>query len=664
MKYRYFIPVSLLALAACRTSEAPIELHPAIERSSDALAVAQEDYDGDIIPFFEEFCFSCHGRKKQEAGIDLEAAVHISHLGENESTWERVLAMLDSGQMPPEDERQPTDFDREDVGGFVEQELDTAIRAMRPEPGRVTARRLNRQEYNNTIEVLLGVDSEPADVFPVDDSGYGFDNIGDVLTLSPYLLEKYLAAAEEVVQEVVARELDPPAEKEIDENGDSGEAEVEEAPAERHIFVCGHDRGKHRMGCANTILRTFASKAYRRPVSRDEVKELKKLVTMVRDDGDTFEDGIELAIEAILVSPKFLFRIEHDVDPLVPNTVQYVNDFELASRLSYFLWSSMPDDELFELARRKKLRRPDVLTAQITRMIADEKAEELVFNFAGQWLELRNLALVTRATAQFPNFYRELRRAMQKETNLFFEAVLRENMSILNFLDSDFTYVNEPLAKHYGIEGIEGKEFQRITVDREQRGGVLTQASILTLTSYPTRTSPVLRGAWLMENILGIEPSPPPEGVPPLEDNPKKLEGTIREQFEQHRADPTCASCHSRIDPLGFGFENYDAIGKWRTEEREHPVDASGVMPTGESFTGSYELRQILINDPDNFVRCFTEKMLTYALGRGLEPYDRPVVAAIEEQIVEEDYRIQSVIREIVMSVPFQMRRGEGVNKV
>ncbi len=393
------------------------------------------------------------------------------------------------------------------------------------------------------------------------------------------------------------------------------------------------------------------------------MRDLQRLVTMVERGGGSFEEGIELAIDAILVSPKFLFRIERDDFPNDPDTLRSINDFELASRLSYFLWSTMPDEELFTLARAGMLHDPEVIMDQVTRMIADPKAGKLVSNFAGQWLQLRNLALVNRDRELYPNFNGRLRRAMERESYMFFETILREDRSILNFLDADFTFVNQTLAKHYGIEGVEGDELRRVSLEGDERGGVLTQASVLTLTSYPTRTSPVVRGAWILENILGTVPPPPPENVPPLEVNPRKLEGTIREQFEKHRANEACASCHSRIDPLGFSLENYDAIGRWRTEERGHPVDSSGVLPTGESFDGSRELRDILMNNPDKFVRCFTEKMLTYALGRGVEKFDRPVIAAIEERIAQDDYRFQSLIREIVLSIPFQMRRGEGESK-
>ncbi len=638
------LSLALILLAGCLGDrQETIELQPLVARSPQDLVKLQEDYTLDIYPFFDEYCFSCHGVRKKEAAIDLRAATSVSDIGSNYEVWNRVRTMLETGQMPPADERQPTQFDRDDIAGFIEDELDASIRATRPDPGRVTARRLNRQEYENTVWDLLGVRAETAKTFPVDDSGYGFDNIGDVLSLSPLLMEKYLASAEEVAAAVVKHETEL----------------VEEKEKTFRVFVCGHAAGQHAPGCAKAILRDLGTRAYRRPVTKTEVRDLAALVTMVEQDGGRFEEGIQLAIEAILVSPNFLFRIEGNRDAEA-DALRFIDDYELASRLSYFLWSSMPDKELFTLASAGTLREPEVLRGQVARMVGDDKASRFVENFAGQWLELRNLELVDRDDDLFPEFNRELRDAMRKESELYFDAVLRENRSILDFLQSDFTFVNQRLAEHYGIAGIEGKEHRRIPVDGAQRGGVLTHASVLTLTSYPMRTSPVIRGAWVLQNILGTPPPPPPPDVPKLEDDPQKLIGTIREQLEQHRTNPTCASCHSRIDPLGFGLENYDAIGRWRTREREHPVDSSGVLPTGQSFDGSAELRAILVSQPGDFARSFTEKMLTYALGRGVEPYDRPVVSQIVERVAGNEYRFHALINEIVLSVPFNMRRGEG----
>jgi mono/diheme cytochrome c family protein len=639
----------LLLLAGCMTSQSRIELAPGLVREASELAGVQEDYAGDIYPFFEEYCFRCHDTDGKKGGVDLESMRDATSIGRDEALWERVHGMLLSGQMPPEDKPQPSEFDREDVAGFVEEELDRAVRAMRPDPGRVTARRLNRQEYDNTLRDLIGLRYTLSQKFPVDDSGYGFDNNGDVLSISPLHMERYWTAADAAVGSVFRNEA-------------ATRPKSGREPVERFIFVCDHWKGEHESGCGNTVLRKFATRAYRRPVTSAEVKDLLRLVNLAQKQGDSFEDGVKLAVKAVLVSPKFLYRIEQHGKPNKTNHIERVNDFELASRLSYFLWSSMPDAELFGFAREGRLSDPEILNQQVKRMIADKKSGALIRNFAGQWLELRNLNALRRPRSQWPDFSRDLKNAMSAESYRFFGTVLREDMSILNFLDSDFTFVNEVLANHYGIEGVEGEELRRVTLEGDERGGVLTQASILTLTSFETRTSPVKRGAWVSENILGVVPPEPPDDIPAFK-TPEKNEGTIREQFEAHRADPVCASCHSRFDPLGFGLENYDATGRWRTTERDNPVDSTGTLPSGESFEGSAELRAILVSNPDKFVRNFTRKVLTYALGRGVEYFDRPVVAGIEEAVAADDYKFQSLIREIVLSIPFQMRRGEGEHK-
>ncbi|PCJ51258.1 MAG: hypothetical protein COA73_17930, partial [Candidatus Hydrogenedentota bacterium] len=451
------------------------------------MAQLQKDYADDIYPFFEEYCFSCHSERRHKAEVNLEAVTELSAIGEHPEMWERVVAMLDSGQMPPEKKDQPEDADRAAIIAFIDAELDAATQAMQPDPGHITAQRLNRQEYDNTIRDLLGEKKNFSRVFPVDDSGYGFDNIGDVLTVSPLLMEKYMSAAEEIIERAMT--------------GQSKSADSDTVPK---IFQCQHTTGTdHTDECAKISLQHFASRAYRRPVSNSEVRDLMKLVALAEDEGDGIEFGMKLALQAVLVSPHFLFRIEQDQHAGDATSPRFVNDYELASRLSYFLWSSMPDSTLFTLARKNTLHDPKVLNAQIERMIADEKSKAFVENFTGQWLELRNLAIIDRDKKIFPDFSRALRNSMRKESELFFEALLRDNESILNFLDSDFTFVNEVLAKHYGIDGVTGEEHRRVSLKGGQRGGVLTQGSVLTVTSRPTRTSPVLRGAWVMANILG-----------------------------------------------------------------------------------------------------------------------------------------------------------------
>jgi hypothetical protein len=455
------------------------------------------------------------------------------------------------------------------------------------------------------------------------------------------------------------------------------------APPEsyRKIFICSQKTPQ----CARTILSSLMERAYRRPVTEEELKSKLELVALAQREGDTFQEGIRLALQAILASPSFLFRIESNQRPRaefpspgVPNVLarmqsprpgavgasrvqEYpVSDIELASRLSYFLWASMPDDELMRVAKAGALRQPAVLEAQVRRMLADPKGYNLVDNWAAQWLQLRNLGRTKPDPKRFPTVDDELLDAMRKETSMFVEAIIKEDRSLLDFIDAPFTFVNGPLARHYGIKGVDGEEFQRVTLDGEQRSGVLTQGAILTVSSYPTRTSPPVRGKWVMENLLGTPPPPPPDDVPQLNDSNIGVEVSLRERLEQHRKDPNCAPCHVVMDPLGFGLENYDAVGAWRTHDGKFPIESSGTLPGGQSFAGSKELKEILKTKSDAFVNNVTEKLLTYSLGRGLERFDRPTVEAISRQVKASDYRFSALVMEVVKSKPFQMQTVEG----
>jgi hypothetical protein len=386
---------------------------------------------------------------------------------------------------------------------------------------------------------------------------------------------------------------------------------------------------------------------------------LLKFVALARSRGETTEQGIQLAIQAMLVTPQFLFRIERDPNPADAQDVHRIPDVELASRLSYFLWSSMPDDEMLGLAEAGKLHEPAVLDAQVKRMMADRRAAAFASNFAGQWLEIRNLDVVKPDPDKFPEWGPELRDAMKTETRMFFEYVLREDRPLSDFIDAKYTFLNARLAKFYGIPGVTGPDFRRVELTTGQRGGLLSQASVLTVSSYPTRTSVVLRGKYVLNNILGSEIPPPPPDVPPLDESAVGTLMSLRQQMEKHRADPMCASCHNKMDPLGFGLENYNAIGKWRTEDGKFPVDSSGALPNGKTFKTPDEMRALLMAGLPQFSRCLTEKMLTYALGRGLKPYDRPTVNGINRDMAAGGYRFQSLIFDIVHSAPFQMGRGE-----
>ena len=427
----------------------------------------------------------------------------------------------------------------------------------------------------------------------------------------------------------------------------------------KRIMICGDPEGRYQPECARTILKKLVRRAYRRPVQEEEIETLLSLVELADQEGESFAQGIQQVLRAILVSPHFLFRIEQHPDPNNPHLIHAINPHELATRISYFLWSSMPDDELFLSAEKGELDTPERVEREVRRMLGEPNSRALAENFAGQWLQLRNLESVAPDPDRFPNFDDELRTAMLRETVLFFETIQQEDRSVLDFLNAPFTFLNGRLADHYGIEDVTGDQFRRVKLDGSQRGGVLTHGSILTVSSYPTRTSPVLRGKWLLDNILGEPPPDPPAGIPELNEKDVGLLGTLREQLEQHRSNPGCAACHMKMDALGFGLENYDAVGAWRTRDSGFPIDASGTLPGGKSFSGPYELRRILANEKEHFARCLTEKMLTYALGRGLELYDKPTIEEIVKRLERDQYRFSRLIVEIANSKPFRMRRGE-----
>jgi hypothetical protein len=431
-----------------------------------------------------------------------------------------------------------------------------------------------------------------------------------------------------------------------------------DSASRRRIFVRRPANAAEEEGCAKTILSTLMRRAYRRPVTDEDLQKPMKFYREARGK-DGFEAGIEMALSAVLVSPEFLFRVEQDPDRVAPATAYRISDLELATRLSFFLWSSIPDDELLEAAIQGKLRQPAVLDQQVRRMLADTRSQSLVSNFASQWLYLRNLESITPDLRLFPDFDDNLRQSLRQETELLFENVLREDRSVLDLLKSDYTFLNERLAKHYGIPHVYGTRFRRVSLDKEsERGGLLRHGSILTVTSYATRTSPVIRGKWILENILGTPPPPPLPDVPTLKDNTISAALSVRERLAEHRANAACASCHNMMDPVGFSLENFDAVGRWRTVEEGKPVDNSGGLPDGSRFAGVSGLEQGLLNRPELFVGTLGEKLLTFALGRGVEPYDAPAIRKVVRDAQAKDFRFSSVILGIVNSTPFQMRKS------
>jgi hypothetical protein len=740
-----------------------------------------QPYETAVQPFFEAHCLGCHG-EKQKADLDLRLFGTTDDVQANRDIFRLVLQNIEDRTMPPETKPQPDPAERDAVVDWLRTEL-SRIDCTNPDPGRVTLRRLNRVEYNNTIRDLVGVDFEPAADFPMDDIGYGFDNIGDVLSMPPILFEKYLAAAERIMDAAVVTGPPPlptqraegarmrggnrgregwrslPSQGEIhtdfnivqpgtyqlraaltaQQAGDEfaraalrlddeqrGEFEITnrfdslqivriEAELEpgRHRFGAAflndyynpdaenradRDRNLHvawlelagplptepvalpethrriffarpandssyaRTQTARVLIERFAERAFRRPITETELDGLASLFQRAQEDGESFETAVRVALEAVLISPRFLFRLEAQPNPDDPAEVQRLDEFALASRLSYFLWSSMPDEELLRLAGEQRLRAN--LDQQVRRMLANPKSRALVENFAGQWLELRRLSVVEPDQGVFPAFSSELGAAMRRETELFFEHIMSEDRSVLEFLDADYTFANAALARHYGLPMEEGSDFRRISLKGTGRGGLLTQASFLTITSNPTRTSPVKRGKWVLENILGTPPPEPPADVPPL-DTQEELTGTLRERMEQHRVDPLCASCHQRMDPIGFGFENFDGIGAWRDADAGAPVDASGKLVSGEAFAGAAELRQILLESKrDEFLYCLAGKLLTYAIGRGMEHFDQCALDEIVKGMRAGDHRFSSLVLGVVHSAPFQLRRGDATPSV
>lgn len=614
---RIAIVVPVLALACVSP------WFPAARADDDAAHLREQAFEQRIRPVLTKYCFDCHAGDGAEAEVHLDRYENVEQMHHARPAWLRVRDKVVSGEMPPEEAEQPSAEDRKLLADAIDEVLSRIDCDKEARPGRVTIRRLNRVEYRHTVRDLLGVDYEPADDFPADDVGYGFDNIADVLSLPPILLEKYLAAAEEISDKSEVLRL----------------AQVDKEDG------------------ARAFLRQLATRAYRRPVRNREFERLFEFARSESTRGKDWQAGIRLAAQALLVSPHFLFRIERD--PPQGLRERDLDDYELASRLSYFLWSTMPDDELFRLADEGSLREEPTLRRQVQRMLASPRSTALADNFAAQWLELRKFAEVKVSEQDFPEFDEGLRADMRRETTALFEHIARENRSVMELLAADYSFLNARLARHYGIPDVEGEQLRLVSLVGTSRRGVLTHGSVLTVTSNPTRTSPVKRGKWILENLLGEPPPPPPPNVPELEETGAVLQGTLRERMEQHRRDPACASCHRTMDALGFALENYNATGAWREEDGGFPIDATGELPSGESFSGAGELIDQLANSrKQQFLRCFTEKLLTYALGRGLEYYDACAVDKIVAQLNEHDDRFTTLVWQIACSDPFRKRES------
>ena len=587
------------------------------------------DFQQDIRPVLENYCFGCHD-DTAKGGVNLEALSKDSTFWQEPKTWEKTLNAIRDASMPPAKKTQPTAAERALLSSWLASTLDHPDAAKVPSDiVRKPLQRLSRLEYNNTVRDLLGVDSQPADRFPPDGGGGGgFDNNASTLFIPPILMEKYLAAASDIVA----------------------------AAKPDLIFHIRPSETKDGRTAARENLAWLAERAFRRPVAGDEIAALLGLFDETMQQAGKWDDAMRQTVRAALVSPSFLFRVEQDRPGLVP---QRVSDWELASRLSYFVWSSMPDEALFALARDGKLSEPATFEAQVRRMLADAKARVFAENFASQWLRTRELRTSVRpANDGQPEFTPALRDAMAREPIVFFDALLRGDRPLTECLDADYAYVNAELARFYGLCEPGGDGFERVALTDRARGGVVTMAGVLTLTSYPRRSSPVLRGKWIMEEILGTPPPPPPQMIKSLPTSDKGRNGlTFRQQLEVHRSKPECSSCHKTMDQLGFGLENFSPVGSWRTTAGSNPVDASGELPDGTKFTGPVELKRLLLERRDEFMRNLTERMFSYALGRGVEQTDWLAVRQIARAVADDGYHAQRLVLEIAKSPAFQLRK-------
>ena len=750
------------------------------------------------------YCVTCHNEKARTGGFSLEHA-DLTNIPKDAETWEKVIRKVRVGMMPPPGVPRPDKPALDAFAAFFETSLDRAATA-KPNPGHVVMHRLNRAEYENVIRDLLALDIDATALLPPDDESSGFDNIADVLKVSPSLMERYLSASWNISRMAVGNTgitpsattyrvrpdlsqdqhidglplgtrggilvshpfpldgeylikvrlwrntfdllrgmedrhqieiamdgerlqvvtvggqedfaamaenpgtfgadldkrltvripvkagthtlsaatilrshaqrdhlikpfmkttidgLDITGDPSVDRltvEGPFGQTGVGDTPSRRRIFSCKPANAAGEEPCARKILSSIARFAYRRPLEDSDVDMLLDFYRKGRA-GKTFDSGIESALQYVLASPEFLFRFESDPPGTAAGSSYRLKDLALASRLSFFLWSSIPDEELLTIATQGKLKDAAVLDQQVKRMIADPRSNALIANFAEQWLFLRNIKSSSPDLEAFPDFDDNLRQAMKQETTLLFDSIMREDRSVMDLLSADYTFVNERLARHYGVPNVYGSQFRRIKVPSDARRGLLGQASILMVTSYPNRTSPVERGKWILTNLLGVPPSPPPPNVPPLkEESADGKPRSLRESLEAHRANPVCAGCHRAMDPIGFSMENFDGVGHWRTTDHGLPIDTSGTLFNGATVDGVAGLRQMLASNPNIFVGVMTEKMLTYAIGRGITYNDMPAVRKIVQDARSRDFKFSALVAGVAKSTPFQLKEAK-----
>jgi mono/diheme cytochrome c family protein len=773
------VPLSILATVSVSfvaVSAPPVKK---VEASGSAATYKR------VRSFVDKYCVGCHGADGAAAGINLTKHKSLDAMLNDRAIWDKVIGTIESQSMPPKGVPHPEIAARTAVVNALQSAFSQADCKIN-DPGRVTMRRLNKVEYNNTVRDLLRVTSSPADKFPSDDVGYGFDNIGDVLSISPLLMEKYVGAARQLSREailaledrvvppkrILGKDLKPiagggmspyvgdalmfgtvsdagftidapvagsytlkleasgqqlgaePCQMRILQNGKVvGQVDVANRPNRPKVYTQaiqidapgkvvlgvgflndgfegpGKDRNlivhsveleypesagsaiplppSHRYlvrkqpdnasdaawdAAMSYNVRLLMRRAYRRPVTAAEVARVVTLSKTVRARKLSFERGLQLALQAVLVSPNFLYKVEVDPDPNNPKATRTLNPYELATRLSYFIWSSMPDDTLLAAAESGKLATDVQIEAQVSRMVKDAKSLSLAQNFAGQWLNLRKAAVVQPDVARFPTFNEGLRRAMQQETELYFDRIVRDDRPVMELVKSDYTFLNEPLAKHYGIPDVTGDSMRLVKLSPGPRGGVLGHASVLMLTSNPGRTSPVKRGKWVLENILGTPPPLPPPNVPPL---PEEQAGgvarptSVRARLEEHRKNPACANCHERLDGMGFALENFDAIGGWRDSDSGVALDVTGELPDGSKFKGVTGLQSLLISKKQAVVRGMLERLLTYGIGRGIERYDQCDLDKMTNRTLSKGGRFSHLLAEVIRSKAFRTRRGD-----
>ncbi len=612
-------------------------------------SAAPKPFEEEVRPLLEKYCYDCHNNDKKEGELNLARLKDHAKAIQRVDFWDGIVKRVAPKEMPPEKAPQPSDEERARILNWVKSlpKSENCEKLATDETqnffqGNVMSRRLTKAEYNNSIRDLIGLDLKPGDRFPADGSGgEGFDTNGDALFTSAILMEKYLDAANEVLNVVLA--------------DDAAALTPDVAAARAKLLIATPSDQLPARDAARQIIRPFAQRAFRRPIQDEEVDRLLTLFDRAQGRGDSFVAAVRLALKGVLISPHFLFLVEPEP---AQEGVYRLGGYPLASRLSYFLWSSLPDDELLRLAESGELLDDDALKKQVKRMLADPKSKALGENFGVQWLNIGGLGVTIKPdNSKFPEFDAELATAMQAETIYFLHAIFQDNRPLSDLLDADYTFVNERLAKHYGLKDVTGDQMRRVTLSDRNRGGVVSQASVLTMTSYPLRTSPVLRGRFVLEEILGSRVPPPPPNVPalPTDDTPK--DGlTLRQRLEEHRTKPECASCHQRMDPLGFGLENFDPIGRWRTELSGATVDASGKLPSGEEFNGPEQLKQILVKRRPEVLKHLSRKMLGYALGRELNRFDQCVIDDTMKALAANEYRSQVLIEQIVLSYPFQHR--------